>query len=99
MTKVTRITPLQKKIADAHMEAFKNKKFDNAPVTSATDLILKMKEGKTFEQVYAAIETRYCSVGSTVIAALSFTDNHMSKNYKAGIYKGFKTELTTWGIN
>ena len=84
-----RITKETKAIADAHIQARSTGTFDNPEVNSKEELLAALKDGKTFEQVLEEIEYRFCGVGQILISR-HFTP---SQNYKAGVYKGFKTIL------
>lgn len=93
-----RITTLQKKIADAHIAAFLAGKFDDPALLVVGDLKKFLMEGKTFSLVYSAIQTNYTSVTGQLLASPKLL-GHLSKAYKADIYKGFKTELSKYQIN
>lgn len=85
-----RISKEAKIIADAHIEARRTGNFDNPTVNSKDELIVQLKAGKTFERLMEEVEFRFCSIGSQLVA------RHFacpSSNYKASIYKGFKTIL------
>lgn len=88
-----RITPEIKLIADAHIRAKINGNFDDPSVSNKAELIKALYEGKTFSQLLDTIEIRFCSVGTLLLASGTILDQHISNNYKAGIYKGFKTLL------
>lgn len=91
MTK--RITATQKKIADAHLAAKIAGKFDDPVVVGRDQLVEQLKAGKTFKAFLDEVETRYCSVGSLVLASPKLLGHH-SHAYKANVYKGFKIGLT-----
>jgi len=82
-----RITPHVKSIADAHIKAKRLNQFDDIPVTSPDDLIVRLREGKTFSSLLHYIETKYVSVTSLILAGAF---NHETDAYKKGVYKGFK---------
>lgn len=82
-----RITPQVKSIADAHIRAKRLNYFDDVPVTSPEDLIVRLMEGKTFSSLLHYIETKYVSVTSLILAGAF---NHETDAYKKGVYKGFK---------
>jgi len=95
---MSRITPIQKKIVDAHIEAKKLNVYSDAPYDgSLQELKRLLLEGKTFRFVFETIETRYCSVGSQLLAS-GLIFEHMSRNYKTGINKGFKLFLNNLNI-
>lgn len=81
-----RITPEIKHIADAHLKAIAEDKFDNPMVSSKEELIEALKQGKTFSEVINQIEVRYISVGSSFFSRFGY----QSESYRKGIYKGFK---------
>jgi hypothetical protein len=86
MTK--RITPKVKAIADAHISARQNNKFDDIN----TDTIDQLKsalyvDGKTSEIVMKEIEIRFISITSCLMSSQL---GYVSKAYRDGVYKGFK---------
>lgn len=81
-----RITPEVKAIADAHLKAMAEGKFDDPIVRTKEELIEALKQGKTFSKIVDEIEARYISIGSSIISRLGL----QSESYKKGIYKGFK---------
>jgi hypothetical protein len=83
-----RITPQIKAIADAHLNAKQTGVFDNPEVSSVPELKEALLQGKTSAMVLEQIELKYCSIGSLLISGLMA---HNSTNYRAGVYKGFKT--------
>lgn len=95
---MARITQAQKKIADAHIAAKQANKYDDPTLDGTLAGVKKaMLEGKTIRMVMETIETRYTSVGSQLLASPALF-GHQSKNYKAGIYAGFKAFLTNLNI-
>lgn len=87
MTK--RITPRIKAIADAHIQAKLNKTFDVLDVKTVDQLKAELFYfGKTSEGVLKEIEIRFISITSLLISSQF---GHVSKAYKEGVYKGFKT--------
>lgn len=87
-----RITPQVKAIADAHMRARSEGKFDNIVVRSKAELIEALWSGRTFSALMDEIEWRYCNVTSLALVELS-NGTYQSKSYKANVYKGFKNLL------
>ena len=85
-----RISKHAKAVADAHIQARLSGTFDNPPVTTRQEIIDALNEGKTFEAVLDQIETRFTSITAIILSRKLF---HQSKNYKAGVYKGFKILL------
>jgi hypothetical protein len=87
MTK--RITPKVKAIADAHIQAKLNNNFDEIKIESIDQLKAELFYfGKTSEGVLKEIEIRFISITSLLISSQL---GHISKAYKEGVYKGFKT--------
>ena len=82
-----RITPEIKAIADAHLKAIADGKFDNPVIHSKEELMEALKQGKTFSEVVNQIEVRFMSIGSTMFSRML---GHQSQSYRNGIYKGFK---------
>lgn len=85
-----KISKQTKAIADAHIQARISGTFDNPPVTTRQEVIDALKDGKTFEAVLDQIEMRFTSITAIILSRQLF---HQSKNYKAGVYKGFKILL------
>lgn len=88
---MSRITPQIKKIADLHIKAMQEKKFDNSKVSTTDEIFQKLRDGQTFEQVLKQIEIRYCSITSIL---MSTQIGYVSQSYKNGVYKGFKILLS-----
>jgi hypothetical protein len=93
--KSNRITPEIKLIANAHIKAKITGKFDDPVVNNKAELIKALHEGKTFSQLLDTIEIRFCSIGTLLLASGTILDQHISNNYRSGIYKGFKTLLNS----
>jgi hypothetical protein len=94
-----RINQAQKKIAEAHIAAKQANKYDDPQLDGSLDCLKKaLLDGKTIRYIMETIETRYTSVGSQLLASPALFGHH-SKNYKAGVYKGFKEVLTNLKIN
>jgi hypothetical protein len=87
---MNRISKHAKAVADAHIQARLAGTFDNPPVTTRQEVIDALNDGKTFEAVLDQIETRFTSITAIILSRQLF---HQSKNYKAGVYKGFKILL------
>ncbi len=85
-----RISKQAKAIADKHIAAKLSGQFDNPQVSTKEDIISSLMAGKTFSAVLETIETRFCSIGTLLLASGIVLDVHLSDNYKANIYKGFK---------
>lgn len=81
-----RISKEVKAIADAHIEARLQCKFDDPHITSRADLMKALLEGKTFEEVIYQIEIKFMPI-STIIGARVL--GHASQSYKKAVYKGF----------
>jgi hypothetical protein len=85
-----RISKQTKAIADAHIQARISGTFDNPEVTTREDVIEALRDGKTIEGVLDQIEIKFTSITAILLSRKLF---HQSKNYKAGVYKGFKILL------
>lgn len=87
-----RITSTEKKIAERYIQARKTGVWDKmGAYFSREDLLRSIKEdGKNYQEVMDEIEARYCTVFSVLA---SNTTQFTSKDYRAGIYKGFKNLL------
>lgn len=92
-----RITPVQKKIADAHIAAHLAKTFSDPVVKDTPQLLDALTSGETFSELYNQIEIRYTSVTGMLMSSPNFF-GHLSVNYKSGIYNGFKTFLNQHNI-
>jgi hypothetical protein len=85
-----RISPKTKAIADAHIKARLEGNFDDPKVTTKQEMFDAILEGKTFSGLLDEIEVRFTSITSIILSRKLF---HQSKNYKSGVYKGFKILL------
>lgn len=85
-----RITPQVKAIAEAHLKAKIDGKFDNPIVTTKDEVIEALLQGKTFSEVLNQIELRYVSITSNLYARLL---DYNTDAYRKGVYKGFKSLL------
>lgn len=87
---MNRIKAHVKCIADAHIQAKKDGKFDDPKVKTREELTQALKDGKTFSKLLTEIEMRYCNITSIIMS------NHMdatTQSYRTGVYKGFKILL------
>jgi hypothetical protein len=87
---MNKISKQTKAIADAHIEARISGTFDNPPVSTRDEVIEALKSGKTIDAVLDQIEIKFTSITAILLSRKLF---HQSKNYKAGVYKGFKILL------
>jgi len=87
---MSRITKKIKAIADAHIEAKIKGEFDDTFVSTKSELIKALENGKTFRSLLDNIEARYCTITSML---LSSTALGVSQSYKKGVYAGFKEVL------
>jgi hypothetical protein len=87
-----RITPQAKAIADAHMKARSEGKFDDIVVQSKAQLIEALWSGRTFSALMDEIEWRYCNITSLMLNEMS-KGTYQSNSYKSNVYKGFKNLL------
>jgi len=92
---MSRITKLQKRIADAHIKANREGSFSNPVVNSKEELYQALERGETFEHVYKEIVFRYASMTSLMMASVL---DHESKAYTQAVYKGFKNVLNSINI-
>ena len=79
-----------KAVADRHILARKNNKFDNPTARNKRKVILAMYAGYTFERVLDHVESAHCSYLSL------FLVRHFgiyTSWYKLGVYNGFKKIL------
>jgi hypothetical protein len=89
---MSRITKLQKQIADSHIKANREGSFSNPVVNSKEELYQALERGETFEHVYKEIVYRYASMTSLIMA----NDlDHESNAYTQAVYKGFKNVLNS----
>lgn len=86
----SRITPQIKAIAEAHIKAKITGKFDDPIVNNKAEILQHLANGKTFSKLLDTIEIKFCSVGTLLMASGVLLDKHITKSYRAGIYKGFK---------
>ena len=87
---MNRITKEIKTIANNHLQAKLEGKFDNPAVSTKQEIIEAIKEGKTFSALLDEIETRFVSITS-IMMQRHF--DHVTESYKRGIYKGFNILL------
>lgn len=87
-----RITPRVKAIADAHMRARGEGKFDDIVIRSKAELLEALWSGRTFSALMDEIEWRYCNITSIVLSEIS-KGTYQSRSYKANVYKAFKNLL------
>lgn len=92
---MSRITKLQKQIADAHIKANRDDSFTNPKVSSMEEMGLAMINGETFKVIYEEIAFRYASMTSLMMASVL---DHESKAYTQAVYKGFKDVLNSVNI-
>lgn len=89
---MNRISKTAKAIADAHIQARITNNFTDPQVSTREELLTKLHEGETFEQLIREIELRYCSVTSILLSGMM---NHASHSYKQAVYKAFKRLIDT----
>ena len=86
-----RITPEIKRIADAHIQARVDGKFDDPVATTSDEVFAFLRDGKTFSSLMEEIELRYAPITAIFLARHLA---HQSHSYKSGVYKGFKKLFT-----
>lgn len=82
-----RITPEIKRIADAHIQARIDGKFDDPIATTEDEVFAHLRDGKTFSALMEEVELRYAPITAIFLARHLA---HQSHSYKSGVYKGFK---------
>jgi hypothetical protein len=88
-----KISKKSKEIADAHIQAVLSKtmpEMGGKIYKDSEEVISDLKAGVLIPEVMEAVETRYASVTSCVLARFM---GHGSKQYTSGIYRGFKALL------
>ncbi len=81
--------------AKKHIEARKNSSFDLETVSTKEELKQALLDGKTIAKLLDEVEMRYTSITAIILSHSLF---HESKNYKAGVNKGFKQTFNHLGI-
>lgn len=81
-----RITQEARAIADAHIRARMDDKFDDLPVSDNDEFKYNIFRGKTYSKVLEEIELKY-STNTSVLTARMF--KHCTDSYKRAVYKGF----------
>jgi hypothetical protein len=92
---MNRITKAQKAIADRHINAKFNDKFDAVDFKTREELVAGIKNGKAYKELLDEIEIRFVNITSLMIGAVL---NEKTVAYKNGVYKGFKIFLSRNGI-
>jgi hypothetical protein len=99
-----RITPLQKKIIEAHLLAAISQNFDidvpkvgDETVRTKEDMIHLLKKGKTIHQVHYTIQSRYVSMTSQLYAFPQIFGTYTDA-YKRQYTQGFKSLLNSLNI-
>ena len=87
---MNRITKEIKTIANNHLQAKLEGKFDNPMVSTKQEVIEAIRSGKTFSALLDEIEIRFVSITSIMMQRHL---DHVSESYKRGIYKGFNILL------
>lgn len=85
-----RISKQAQAVADAHIAARRSGNFDDPMVSTKSELIAKLREGKTFSALMSEAELHFCLITSVMIARRL---SHESRSYRSGIYKAFKQLL------
>lgn len=94
-----RITPLQKQIFEAHLEAYKNNSWDypDGFKGGIAEIMQALKDGKTIKGVWEQVVTRYVSITSQLYASPNVF-GHLTDAYIAQTRKGFKDLLNIHGV-
>jgi hypothetical protein len=83
-----RISKQTKAIADAHIQARLDEKWDtDLNIKTADDVMTALLNGKVIEEVMNQVEVRYCSITAGLTARLM---GYASENYRRDVYRGFK---------
>ena len=86
-----RISKELKAIADRHVQAKAENKWNTKAVSTVQELAQAMKDGHTYPLVLDNVEITYCPIGTLLGEALLGVK---SKTYMASIYRGFRL---IWG--
>jgi hypothetical protein len=89
-TMAQRISKRVKAIADAHIYARSQGRFNNPRVNTRQEAIDALLRGETIEEVLHQIEVRFCSITGTLLSRMF---DYKSKSYVSGVYKGFRILL------
>ena len=84
---MSRISNKVKEVADNHIRARMEDRFDDIPVSGLDELKRNVLDGKTYSSLMDAIEIKYSTITST-LTARQF--KHATDSYRSAIYKGFK---------
>ena len=95
---MTRITKLQKQIADRYIDAKLKNEFNPPPykITCVDEIIKSINEGYTIAELYDEIQFRNVSVTSMLYQSMF---DYTTKAYKTSMYSGFKKFLNNLKIN
>ncbi len=95
MSKIKRITPKIRAIADAHSNiVFTKGTFSNPKVENTQEVLEKLYAGETFEHIIEWVEDDTCSVSAKIMARCGFRTDA----YVANIRKGFNTLIQKWEL-
>jgi hypothetical protein len=83
-----KLTPLQKQIIKAHLSSKESGIWTAKIDGSLSGLKSELVSGRTCCSLYETIETRFCSVVSTIMASAELL-GHQSDSYKKSIREGF----------
>lgn len=89
---MTRITKLQKQIADRYIDAKINNTFNPPPykIAGVDDVVRSINDGYTIPELYDEIQFRNVSVTSMIYQSML---DYTTKAYKTSMYSGFKKFL------
>jgi hypothetical protein len=82
-----------REIADAHIKARVNDKFDDTPIGDIDDLKRNLLQGITYSGLLDEIEMRHSTVTSTLMCRQF---GHVSDAHYKAIHKGFKELFKRW---
>jgi hypothetical protein len=92
-----RITKLQKKIIEAHLESAKTNNWNVAPETRDEIINCLKNCNSTFRELHEEIVTRYVSITSQLYASPNIF-GHITAAYKKQYTNGFKILLNNLNI-
>lgn len=94
---MNRITPAQKRIADAHIAAYTANKYDDPALDGSKEqLKTVLVAGKTIRYFMETVVSRLPI--TTQLLAKPELFGHQSRAFKTGVYREFKTALNNLNI-
>jgi len=94
-----KLSKLQKSIVNNHLQSKETGIWTSQPLDGTLECIkTELLAGRTIRALYETIETRFCSVGSQIMAAPELL-GHLSNDYKRNIRRGFAQVFTKLNIH